>query len=83
MIFSNYSDSDFIRFCTSFTSDALWLEEQQHETAHAANSGGDFIGILMMAIIPRIEQSRDATVIPSCVLPMGSPEVLNKPPIIY
>ena len=51
--------------------------------AHANNNGGDFIGILMMTIIPIIEQSRDATVIPSCVLPMGSPEVLNKFPIIY
>jgi len=51
--------------------------------AHANNNGGDFIGILMMTIIPIIEQSRDATVIPSCVLSMGSPEVLNKFPIIY
>ena len=31
------------RFCTSFTSELVWLEEQHAERAQAANIGGDLI----------------------------------------
>jgi hypothetical protein len=61
----------------------VWLEEQHAETAHAAKIGGDLTGIFIMPIRPMMEQSRIATLKPSWVLPIGSPEVLNRFPIIF
>jgi|TARA_B100001540_G_scaffold52584_1_gene47557 hypothetical protein len=45
--------------------------------------GGDLKGMRMIPMMPITEQANIAMVNPSWVLPMGSPEVLKRFPIIF